>query len=281
MSTTETAEPLGGFDIPDDIISTQDDPERASEMSQKALGVGEQPEIDDAPIGHIHMPGGWIGSDGTVHHNAVVSELTGVDEEKLARVNPAANYPLFLQTLLKAGLESIGGMEPDEDMLNGLLVGDREALLLGIRIATYGNNLDVSLTCPQCGEEDEVILELDEDIPIKEMETPAVRQYDVDLRNQRVAVVTPATTHMQDSIWDMKKTSAEIKTSALERCVMSIDGRPVNRHEIRNLGLADRKTLINFLADLQPGPDYEGVRLPCQSCGLESPLVLDLADLFR
>jgi hypothetical protein len=264
----------------DGPISATENPELATELSQKVI-EGEKPVAREAPIGEVDLPGGWIAPDGTLCRTAMVHELTGLHEERLARINPATNYPSYVQTLLKSGLESINGHELDDEQMKTLLLGDRESLLLGIRIATYGPNLDMHLTCPACRHEEDLILELDKDIPVKEMDTPEVREYDVELRGGRLAVVRPATVGVLDSIWDVKKTGAEMKTATLQRCVKTLDGRNVAPQDILRLGLADRKTLLTFLHDIQPGPDYEGVRLACEECGEESALVLDLADLFQ
>jgi hypothetical protein len=271
-----------GMTRPDDngVVSAMEQPELASQLSKEAI-VGDRPQVADAPLGNVDLPGGWFAPSGERCTQALVRELTGRDEERLARINPTTNYPQFLQALVSAGLENINGFELSKEQLKELLIGDRESILLGIRIATYGPGVEMHIRCPACGAEEDLIVELDKDIPYREMATPEVREYDVELRGGRTAIVTPATVAVQDAIWDVKKSAAEMKTATLARCVRTIDGRPVAPGDILDLGLADRKTLINYLADLQPGPDYEGVRLPCESCGEEFPLALDLADLFQ
>lgn len=265
-----------------EIVSAMDHPDLANSMSAAALSsVNEQPQMEDEPLGQVELPGGWIAPDGSLQTKAIVTELTGRAEEKLARIDPMSNMPLFLQTMVQSALESIGGHEPTPEMLRDLLIGDREMLILGIRSATYGNEVQMHIVCPQCGAEEDIGVELDKDIPVKKMETPSVREYDVELRRGSVAKVVPATAGLQDEIWDIKKSAAEMKTATLGWCVKSIDGAAVNHQTVLDLGMGDRKIILDFLADLQPGPDYEGVRLPCEACGQEFALVLDLADLFR
>jgi hypothetical protein len=262
------------------VVSAAEDPEMANMIASQALS-SEQPVMADAPSGQVELPGGWIDPQGNLHRLAVVNELTGLAEEKLARIDPVANLPLLLNTFVECALDNIGGHKPTPEMLKGLLVGDREALLLGIRIATYGETLEMHISCPACQAEEDLAIELREDVPVKTMDTPEIRKYDVELRGGRIAVVQPATVGIQDEVWDVKKTAAEMKTATLERCILSIDGRPVGHQEAQALGLGDRKTLLDFLEEIQPGPDYEGVRLPCQACGREFVVRLDLTDLFR
>lgn len=273
-------EPVDAPWAADGVLSTQEDPELASQASESAL-TGERPFMKNAPSGQVELPGGWFDRQGNLITSAVVKELTGHAEEKLSRIDMQANFPLFLQTLTKFGLDNIGGHEPTDEMLGDLLVGDREALILGIRIATYGPDVEMHIGCPECGAEEDIAVELDKDIPVEKMADPKQRQYEVPLRDGRVAIVEPATCGVQDLIWDPKKTTAEMKTAALDRLVRSIDGRPVSLEEIRDLGLADRKALISRLSEVQPGPDFGGVKIPCESCGQEFQILLDLTDLFR
>lgn len=263
-------------------ISSSADPELATRASEEALAAAyEKPQMKDAPPGLVTLPGGWIDSRGVLQTTAMVKELTGRDEERLSRIDAQTNLPTFLQTMVSCGTETIGGQPAEKDMLNDLLVGDREALILGIRFATYGEDLPMEVRCPHCAYTEKISLELRKDIPVKQMETPEIRQYDVPLRNGRLAVITPATCGLQDQIWDPKKNVGQLKTETLVHCVVSIDGRPTSRPDILDMGMADRNTLLDRLAELQPGPDYREVRLDCQGCGREFPLDLTLTDLFR
>lgn len=262
------------------ILSAADDPELANMLTEQAM-ESKMPTMADAAAGQVELPGGWIDPAGDLHTMAMVDEMTGLAEERLARIDPVANLPLFLHTMVESSLDNIGGHKATPEMIKSLLVGDREALILGIRIATYGDELEMHITCPECRAEEDLAIELSKDVPVKKMETPAVRQYDVELRRGRVAVVQPTTSGVQDAIWDIKKSAAEMKTATLERTVLSIDGMPMDHRMAQSLGMGDRRTLLDFLDDIQPGPDYEGVRLPCQACGLEFALRLDLTDLFR
>lgn len=256
------------------------DPELASALTQSALDE-PKPTIEALPDTVVELPGGYIDPQGRLHSTAVVRELTGADEERISKVDPVANLPLWLNSLLK-NVETIGDVQPTTEVLSALLIGDREALILGIRRATYGNGISVQVVCPNCGEEEDVIIEIDKDIPFKRMEDPEQRVFEVKLRDGDIAEVRLATVGVQDEILAAKKkTLAEITTLTLERCVLRINGNPAVHQTVLDLGSADRRTLATFLADNQPGPDYRGVKLPCRACGKEFPLTLDLADLFR
>lgn len=273
------AELLEGLNEP---VSAGEAPDLANTISQQGMdAANKKPSMEDPPIGHVTLPGGWVDHEGNLQTTAMVRELTGRDEERLARIDPTQNLPLFLQTMARCGVETLGTHEPTDQDLEDLLVGDREALILGIRIATYGRLLPMHIICPNCGVEEDLELELDVDIPVRSMETPEVRRYDHTLRDGRHCIITPATARVQDEVWDTKLNAAELKTRTIAMCIQEIEGRPATIETARSLGLADRKSILERLSDLQPGPDYGGVRLPCEACGMTFALTVDLADLFR
>lgn len=261
-------------------VSPFEDPMGASALSAQAV-LGEKPKMADDYPTTVELPGGYVDDEGNLHTVALVKELTGRDEERLAKVNIVTMLPSYLQTMVEGGVEAIGPYPATSALLKKLLVGDREMLIIGIRMATYGTNIEMHIVCPACEAEEDIIFELDKDIPIRKMETPEKREYEVPLHGGHVAIVTPVTVGMQDEVWDVKKTPAEIKTATLARAVLAFDGIPMNYEMAQNLGSGHRKALLTALADLQPGPDYEGVRLSCGTCNQQSPLRLDLTTLFR
>jgi hypothetical protein len=264
-----------------EIISAAEAPEYANARATSVLeDLSKQPTMAAPPDGQVELPGGLIGADGKVITTAIVRELTGEDEERLARINMRTQLPYWLKTMLLSAVEAIGTEKPTEEMLQNLLVGDREALILGIRIATYGNDMPTHLICPDCGKEQDVAIELSEDIPVKKLDNPEVREFEVELRRGRKAMVNLPTVAVQDAVVDPQINDAERKTETLVRCVTRLDGKRPNREDVRHLGLADRATLLNFLADHQPGPDYTQVALPCTGCERDFPLSIGLFDLF-
>lgn len=264
-------------------MSSFEDPEAASNQSQAFLEslAQERPSLGAAPNTTVLLPGGWIDPAGKLHNQAVVRELTGRDEEALAKISITENPVGYLHGLL-AAVESVGGFPTNDQMLGELLAGDRDMLVLGVRMATYGSEMPVHLVCPACETEQDIAIELDVDVPVQKLEDPTERAFDVPLRNGSTAKVKLLTSADQDYvIEDRKATNAEQRTKTLERCVLSINGLPVNHHTIHDMGMADRQTLLDFLADHQPGPNYGEVSLPCSGCGRKYPLMLSLADLFR
>jgi len=278
-------------------ISAATDPEGASALAARIMAEANQedtasqgppivevPFIDPPPDTTVRLPGGGLlDPDGTVHDVAVVRELNGADEEVLSKIEANKSQIKFVQTLVRLGTESIGDYSKLDDKLMGeLLVGDRETLLLAIRRATYGDEMNLTLVCPSCVSAVEAKFDLASEIPIKELEHPN-RRVEVKLRNGQVAVLGIPTAADQDAILSMPgKTNAEMNTALIGRCLITIDGMPATgRSAALGLGAVDRRKISEALVEAQPGPKYGEVNLDCPGCGREFPLQVGLAELFR
>src|ERR1700722_14037906 len=104
----------------------------------------------------VELPGGL--DNGTdVIRTVRFKELTGADEEALARASVSL-YPFhFVNTLIECGVVNLGD-EPksrNKELLKQILVGDRDAIILGIRRATYGDEIELTnWVCPNCKAEE-------------------------------------------------------------------------------------------------------------------------------
>lgn len=270
-------------------VSAFDNPVLASEVANSLLDSGRREEappviIERPPDCSVTLPGGLVLLSGEVVHDAEVRELTGADEEALSKADAMRNPARYIQTILGRAVLRVGDYEPpSKDVLSALLIGDRNTLLLGIRKATYGHTMEVSTTCPGCDEELDIEFDLNQDIPIRTLEDPAKRIFTVELRNGRQARVALPCGGDQDAVLaDGKRTVSEMNTLMLSRCVQEIDGQPImGVNAVRNMGLADRRKILDFLAATQPGPQLEEVSEECPACGRSVPVPLDLFGLFR
>lgn len=269
-----------------EFASATEDPLAIAQVLGDA-GIG-QTSVDDVPLieepspDSMVLPGGLV-LDGEVFRQAIVRELNGDDEEHIARAlvgNPAR----FSQVLLERGVVSIGPHLATEELLDKLLIGDRDMLVLGIRRATYGDTLDFDVSCGHCGVVSRVRVTFADDVPVKALpwDTAEV-EHEIELRNGRVAVVKLATGAVQRYVLSLEnKTVSEANTHLFSKCVVSIDGEAVSGRldVVKKLGMAERKTVLDWLIDNQPGPQYDEVKNTCTVCGKETPLSLQAEDLF-
>lgn len=256
-------------------------------LTKKVLhSLNPAPVIDELPDTYIKLPAGLI-IDGEVHRDAEVRELNGEHEEKLAKAKTATNPAKYLNSILLSGSVSVGEIPITQPVLDSLIQGDLDMLMLGIRRATFGDDFEVfNVECPECKEAQDIRLNL-KDIPIKELEDPRVREFEVLLRKKRKVLVSFPTGSVQNEIFKTPMTLPEMNSVTLSRCVntfIEADGsqRPCNgMADVRKMSVPDRNTVQDFLYTNQPGPRYDQVVAKCGSCEGEVPVPLNVGILFR
>jgi hypothetical protein len=247
-------------------------------------------EIADPPGGHVRLPGGLVlgvSLDDAVY-DVEVRELTGEHEEIISRARRIPSPARFVSALLECGVVSIGGEPAKKSDIKRLLIGDRDTLLLEIRRATYGDELEFErVVCPGCAEMLDITITLDE-VPIQKLPESKDRQFTVKLRKGGEAVVRLPNGEDQEAILeDIELTDAERNSILLRRCVLQIIDSEGKTHQVaprpslvNNLGLVDRRKILNEITKRQPGPRYDEVSFTHEACGKEVPLPLGLGDLF-
>lgn len=274
------------FDDPEGTV-VKGDSHSLNDLTQQVLkSMSPAPVIGDMPDTYVKLPAGYI-ENNEVFQDAEVQELTGEHEELLAKARNSNNAAKYVATLLQCGVVSVGGKKATPDLLDSLIQGDLDALLLGVRKATFGEEFEVfNVACPSCGEMNDLTLNL-KDVPVKEMADPSDREFQVQLRNGRSAVVQFPTGAVQNEIFKKQLSIPEMNSITLAACVLAFidkDGnmRPCNGlADVKKLGLADRKTLQNYIYDNQPGPRYDQVVAQCHACEGEVPVPLNVGILFR
>lgn len=260
--------------------------ESLNSLTQKVLSsAAPAPEIGPAPETLVKLPAGLV-TEGGIVREAEVQELTGEHEEALAKARQSNNPGRFVQVLLTSGVVSIGNEKPTTKQLTSLLQGDIDALLLGIRKATFGSDFELEqVVCPNCGELNDLKMNLN-DIPMKELEDE--REVEVELRYGRRAKLVYPTGEVQAEIYkNAELTPPELVSILLSHCVLGFyeaDGsfRPSNGlSDVRKLGKLDRVKLNEFLFNNQPGPRYDDVKAACHACESEVQVSLNVGLLFQ
>jgi hypothetical protein len=251
-----------------------------------------RPEMPAAADTLVKLPSGVV-IDGTVVRTAEPRELTGGDEEDLARAAASNRPERLINTLLLAGVTSIGRVPATEDLLNRMLVGDRDALILGIREATFGSTVDFErYECPGCGRAFALSIDL-ADVPVVEAAEPGATEFVVALKGGRVARVRHATGSDQIALMAATRertlTVPEQDTVLLSRVVLAIDGgsgtwtelsaNPIHVREA--LSMADRRTIMREMDKLRPGPRLDEVAVTCPDCAHADTVTLTVEALFR
>lgn len=237
--------------------------------------------------GRLKLPTGLINRDGLLVTDAEVKELTGAEEEMLAKEsrNRAVVTPaVFLDLILSASVVSIGNAKPDPADLRRLLVGDRHYLALAVRRLTYGDEWELDdFVCRLCGKSFGVAIDLrcpGDDIKMRELPDPAVQHIDVPIRRGTVRLRLVSGGDEIAVVGDGSRTMPEQKSALIDLCTLELNGQHPPIGFARSLGLKDRDAIMTALGDAAPGPLTGEVSVPCSECGKSSSYALSMADLF-
>lgn len=267
--------------IPGTTFVAADNPGGIEAALAAAFGPSSEPMLAPPVDTSVKLPFGLL-RDGEALREAEVRELNGADEEALARV---AGHPLrYLDTLLVRGTVQIGGLPSDQKLLRELTMADRDALLVAIRRATYGNDLHFSgLVCPHCGQSSDITVHLDE-LDDPQPFDPLVRTFEVRLR-RGMATVRQPTGEDEHALAGSERNLAERNTLLIARCVVSAElGDEQTRGSeamARALGVVDRHAILKSIEEHTYGPRFADVTFTHEACGREVPLPLSAGDLFR
>lgn len=228
----------------------------------------------------VDLPAGFYNPiTGDLVRDAEVRELNGADEEALAKIK---NDGKMLLTMLERAVVKIGEEPATPAMLDQLLIGDRDALLLGIRRATFGDDVEVVVTCLSCDLRQEITLSIANDVPVRRHDDASERDLSVQTKQGMVDLTLPTGSTQKKIIAAGERTMAEINTMLLAACVLSVDSAPVlGPDAVRRFGMGDRAKLVDAIVAAAPGPRLEEVKRTCTGCEKDIPLPLALSDLFR
>lgn len=228
----------------------------------------------------VELPSGIITATGLVT-TVEIRELTGADEEALAKLGDSGRA---LMSILSRGLVKIGDAPPTQDLLDSMLSGDRDTVLLAIYIATFGPVAYYETFCQSCNTVYVAKIDLNSDVDSVKLADPINdRVFSVELKDGSVATVAlPNGVTQRRLLENPNRTMAENLTTVISGCLLSINGIPaMGESTALSLGMADRSAIINELYDRAPGPRLGEVKKACEACGTENPAPLSLAALFR
>jgi hypothetical protein len=255
----------------------------------KRVIVGEAPLMGEPPDTSVKLCRGLF-QGAAWATDAEVKELSGDDEEVIARSLSQNDALSLVNAMLTQGVVRIGNMDlltrtPVEriGIINQLLVGDKELLFLRILQVTFGDERVVDTLCPACGERIEVVYHISKDIPIRPLADATRALYEFVLRNgDRIEYRLVNGEDQTEATKRRASLLPEQNTIMLSRCITSLNGRPLidPLHYAKALGAGDRRNLLKEINLHQPGPYFEEVKLPCAECGVESGFAPAWADLL-
>ena len=256
----------------------------ANDLISKALAEPEV-QIEPAKItppsdNFVTLPGGYVTPTGEVIKVAEVRELNGRDEEAIGK---ATNTGRLFAMLINRAVVSVGNVKATDTILDNMLAGDRDALLLGIYKATFGNEAVVPSWCPGCKEFKSTSIDVDKDIKIRSLIDPINdRVFTVKGKTNEFLVALPTGVTQRELSVETDKTIAELNTILLENTVLEINGISVlSKSQVQNLGIVDRKLIIVEIVSKSPGPKFEEMTIDCPDCEGKVVVPISLGALFQ
>lgn len=220
----------------------------------------------------VSLPGGLARGEVAVGEAAVRS-LCGHDEEWL--VAGGASLPGAARTtaLLARTVERLGAEQASADAVRALTVGDREALLWGVRRATVGARVGLVVTCGGCDETLSAELDLDEWAatvgggPGPVVDRTTVGEHEVRLR--------PPTGADQEAVVAVSGGVEEQTIALLRLTVEAIEGEAPDDEVLTALAPA----LGEVLATTDPAAETL-IDVACPSCDTVTPTVVDAGQVL-
>lgn len=255
-----------------------------AESANRAIS-GEAPHIDTPPKTSVSLIRGVLNSATEEWEtSATVRELTGEDEEALAALDAEQEltYNDYIGQLLMRSVVSIGSQTVNNNpaLIDDLIIGDRDLLFLGVIRATYGRYRELRMTCGNCGESNDVKIDLEEDFKVHNDGKDLTKPISVVLKDGSTMSFNLPTAGDSRLALKRAKTVAEQNTQIVARCLIGTMGKEERETWAKKLGIADRKNIVKALTSAQPGPRMGEVETQCAHCEKDLTVVMDWVSLL-
>ncbi|HYC90887.1 MAG TPA: hypothetical protein VEO54_16840 [Thermoanaerobaculia bacterium] len=222
----------------------------------------------------VTLPGGtW--RNGARRRDATLRPLDGRDEMFLAEEAEGLSPARRTTALLARCVERLGGDAVRADDVRALNAGDREALLLHLRRATFGETMASVLHCPhpECGEAMDLELRVG-DLLVHDGASAPVHEATIEGHTVRFRL--PNGADLEEAATLAAKDVRAAARHVLARCIESIDGAaPASIPKHVAARLPERMSQLDPQAELL-------LQLTCTKCARPFTAVFDTAAyLFR
>ena len=253
--------------------------------------VAAQPEQTfDFPVEYIDLPseGHFYPSSSPLSSGRIQLKYMTAREEDILTNQNLIKKGVVLDELLKAVI-----VTPNVK-LEDLLIGDKNAIFVAARRLAYGDKYPAKITCPKCGEENSIEINL-ADLKFKNFDfskyTRGENSFSFTLPVSGKTVVYKLLTHKDESDIDaelkalakISKTNTPEMTTRLKYSIVSVDGN-TDRGNIKkfvdNMLAKDSMALRKYIRENTPDLDMN-FEFTCSACGHNERMALPLGvDFF-
>jgi hypothetical protein len=268
-----------------DIFNQQPKPEPIQTFTSLAQEVGF-----DLPVESITLPskGVLYATDHPLcnEHQLEIRSMSAQQEDLLTSPALIKNGTVITQLLRSCLINK--SIDPDE-----MLIGDRNALMIGIRVSGYGAGYSAEIKCPECSEKYENEFSLN-NLALKPLNAEPVavntNLFKFTLPVTKLVVEFKLLTGKDELeisriFTAKKKLQTQIDQSMTTRlmfAIVSVNGER-NRDKIglivRNMRAADSSALRQYINKIEPGVNMKQSVI-CVHCGESSEVTMPLGASF-
>lgn len=246
----------------------------------------------DVPVEAVPVPSeGKVYPQGSALHNRNILHVKSMTarEEDILSSRALIQQGIVITTLLESCLVD------DNVDVRDMLIGDRNALMVSVRITGYGTAYKADVSCPECGKKGNQDFDLS-GLEIKRLSLDPIREgeniflftlpvtgKEVHFRFLRGAdeeEMNLTAERRRKMMPDAKIDS--LVTSRLEQLIVSIDGvsdrNKINAF-VKDMPALDSRKLRTFIENNEPGIDMS-VWMNCAQCNQESRVSLPIGAGF-
>lgn len=252
--------------------------------------VAPAPKSDEVPVELVTLPSQGLiyplGHPLNGEKQVEIKCMTAKEEDLLTSRALIKNGTVLSQLLRSCMLNK--SIDPDD-----MLLGDRNALLIAIRVTGYGPGYNVKMPCPKCGEQCEHEFRLDK-LSIKPLavkptaENENLFDFVLPLSGQRVQVRLLSArdeneiSRTQEARKKLKQQVDNNVTGRLFSAIVSINGetdRAKLASMINNMRAGDSRALRKFVDEIEPGVNLKQPFV-CPQCSEESEVSIPIGMNF-
>lgn len=246
----------------------------------------------EVPVETVPIPSeGKVYQPGTTLHNRQILEIKAMtaQEEDILASRALIQTGTVITHLIQSCL-----IDKTVDV-NEMLVGDRNALMISVRITGYGSDYEAESTCPECSEKSNQNYMLT-DLGINRLEInpvqPGANLFEFVLPVTKKVVHFRFLTGKDEEDRSLKAERMKkimpgmqvenLVTSRLEQTIVSVDGitdRAQISQFVKKLPALDSRKLRAFIDKNEPGIDMS-VWMKCPHCSESSQVMLPIGVSF-
>ena len=276
-----------------DIFSNQEDQDTPMSHPKKEVNYQQSNENIEwsVPVETVPLPSrGAIYDKDSFFYNKETIDIKSMTAKEEDILLSAAYHKkgTVMSELIKSCI-GVPGVDPDE-----LLVGDRNALMISVRITGYGSDYVNNVRCPECNRAQDFNFDLS-NLGIKRLGAKPVHEnknmFEFILPVSNKKVLFKLTTIREDKENDKEDREIREKlgenysglaTSTLYKSIISVENvtdKGKIRNFINNMPARDSKALRDYIVSIQPGIDTS-IDFKCKYCNCSTPVRLPLGGNF-